>query len=90
MDELLSQTFHLILEIPDRLNEELISIIEDDDHLFSTNLVQTVTIIGIAKFSDLIELVSEHVLISYIIKIDKKVDLVYPSFDKIGCCFYSE
>ena len=87
MDELLPQTLYLVLKIFDRLNEEFISIVENYYHLLGTNLVQTATIVRIAKFSHLVKLISEHVFIPYVVKIDKEVDLVYSTLDKICCSF---
>lgn len=87
MNELLSQALYLILEIFDRLNEKFISIVKDYNHLLRTNLVQTATITRITKFSHLVKLISEHVFIPYVVKIDKEIDLVHPTLNKICCCF---
>lgn len=90
MNELLLQALYLILEIFDRLDEEFISVIEDYQHLLPSYFVQAVPVVGVAEFGDLIELVSEHVLVSDVVEIYEKVDLVYPSLDEVGGCLYGE
>lgn len=90
MDELFLQAFYLILEVFDRLDEELISVIEDYKHLFASDLIQAVSVVGVAKLGDFVELVTEHVLISDVIEIYEEINLIYSSLDEIGGCFYGK
>ena len=54
------------------------------------HLVQIVAIVWVAEFSDLIELISEHVLIVDVVEVNEEVDLVDSSLNEVSRCLYCE
>jgi hypothetical protein len=90
MDELFLKIFNFVLEISYGLDEELISIIEDDQHLFAPDFVEVISIVRIAEFGDLVEFVPEHISVPDVVEVDEEIDLVYSSLDQIGGCLYGE
>lgn len=76
MNKFFSQALYLVLEIFDWLNEELISIVEDYYHLLVLYLVQTTSIARISEFRYLVELISKHILVPDIVKINEEIYLV--------------
>ena len=67
-----------------RLKEEVIDIIEDDDHGFTLNFVHAALVEGISQHSHLIELISEHVFVLYIEQIHEEIDLEHSTLDEVG------
>lgn len=86
MGKLLLESLNFFLKLSHRLHEKFICVIENDEHLLISYLIQIATIIWVAKFGDFIKFVSKHVLIPNIVEIDKEVDLVYSSLNEVGCC----
>jgi hypothetical protein len=83
---LIPQILNLLLKIENGIHEKIVSIIKDDDHLFVANLIEAFPVIGISKFSDFIKFMAKHLLVFDIVQINKEIDLIDISFDKIGRC----
>jgi hypothetical protein len=90
MDELFLEIFNFVLEVPYGLDEKIISIIEDDQHLFAPDFVKAISIVRIAEFSDLVEFIPKHISIPDVVEVDEEIDLVYSSLDQVCGCLYGE
>jgi hypothetical protein len=90
MNKLLSQALHFVLEVFDGLDEKLIGVIENNQHLFTSNFIQAASIVWITKLCDLVKLVSKHITVSDIVKVYEEIYLIDPTLNKVCCSLYSK
>lgn len=84
LEELLFQILNFILKLLLTLQEEVVNIIEDNDHGLVPDLVHAVFVEGVAQDGHLVELVPEHVSILYIEQIHKEVDLKHSTLNQVS------
>ena len=82
--ELLSEQIHLIFELFHGADEELIHVIEDDDHGFVSKFVEGRVAGGVAEHGDFVEFVSKHVGVFDVEEIDEEVEFEDSTFDEVG------
>lgn len=58
--------------------------------MLASDFVQAAPVVGVAEFGDFVEFVSEHVLVSDVIEINKEVNFVDSSLDEVSGGFYGE